>query len=184
MSPARMATASAVALLALLAAPANAAEVSPCAAETYRPAEQSPFGGFAPPPLEPVTGLATTPDGFRLTAGEAATIAAGTDVVREEVAEDGEVVPRAYAQGPCRWQVSFFRDGEEAARVAIDDRTGTVLEAWRDHQVGAELARGYEGAVAQAVNSPWVWIPLCVALPRAVFRPPPPLPARSTSTCS
>ena len=171
MSPARMATASAVALLALLAAPANAAEVSPCAAETYRPAEQSPFGGFAPPPLEPVTGLATTPDGFRLTAGEAATIAAGTDVVREEVAEDGEVVPRAYAQGPCRWQVSFLRDGEEAARVAIDDRTGTVLEAWRDHQVGAELARGYEGAVAQAVNSPWVWITLCVAFLAPFFDP-------------
>ena len=178
MAPARLAAFGAAALLTalLIAAPAPAAEVSACAAETYRPAEEPPFGGGEVPGLEPVVGLTTTPPGFRLSAGEAATIAASTQVVRDEIAADGEAVPRTFTQGPCRWQVSFFRDSEEVARVAIDDRSGEVLEAWRDRQVGTELARGYSGAVAQAVNSPWVWIPLCLVFlapfidPRRPFR--------------
>jgi Glycosyltransferase family 87 len=178
MAPARPAAIGAAALLTalLIAAPAPAADVSACAAESYRPAEQPPFGGGEVPGLEPVVGLATSPPGFRLSAGEAATIAASTQVVRAEIAEDGEAVPRTFTQGPCRWQVSFFRDSEEVARVAIDDRSGEVLEAWRDRQVGTELARGYSGAVAQAVSSPWVWIGLCLLFvapfldPRRRFR--------------
>jgi hypothetical protein len=170
-----MAAASAVALVLLVAAPAGAAEVSDCAAGTYRPAEQPPFGGVGVPPAEMVTGLATKPPGYRLTAGEAGTIALQADAVREEVAEDGGVEPTVFTQGPCRWLVSLFRDGEEVARVAVDDRTGGVLEAWRDQQVGAELARGYEGAVAQAVNSPWVWIALCVLFLVPFFDPRRPL---------
>ena len=44
-------------------------------------------------------------------------------------------------------------------------------EAWRDFQVETKLARGYEGAVAQAVNSPWIWIPLCVLFVAPFFDP-------------
>ena len=34
----------------------------------------------------------------------------------------------------------------------IDDRTGAVIEAWRNQQVEVKLARGYEDAVAGNVN--------------------------------
>lgn len=149
----------AAALLALAAPSAGAQEISTCAAETYRPAEQPPFGGLPVPALGRVRD--GRPDGYGLTVDEAESIAADTEAVRAEGPRTGQVL-EVYTQGPCRWQVSLLAGSEEIARVAIDDRTGTVLEAWHDHQLGAELARGYEGAVAQAVNSPWVWIPLCV----------------------
>lgn len=158
MAPARPAAIGAAALLTALwlAAPAPAAEVSACAAESYRPAEQPPFGGLPVPPLEEVVRRSRPPAGYELTAAEAIAIA-------EERYRNATATARAFTQGPCRWQVSFLDDGEgEVARIAVDDRTGAVIEAWTDEQVGAELARGYEGAVAQAVNSPWVWIPLCI----------------------
>ena len=131
--------AAAIALAALVLvfapAPAGAQEISACAAQTYRPAEQPPFGGLAVPPLEPV-----------------------------RVDRTGDVVVRTYTRGECVIQVSFFVRGDEVARTLIDAESGAFLEAFRDQQVGAELARGYEGAVAQAVNSPWVWTPLCLLL--------------------
>ena len=40
-----------------------------------------------------------------------------------------------------------------------------------DHQVGSELARGYEGAVAQKVNAPYVWMPLCLLFLAPFFDP-------------
>ena len=39
--------------------------------------------------------------------------------------------------------------------MIVDGADGEVVEAWRDFQVETPLARGYEGAIAQAVNSPW-----------------------------
>ena len=43
----------AVGALALLPAASEASAVSPCAAASYEPALQPPFGGERPPPLEP-----------------------------------------------------------------------------------------------------------------------------------
>ena len=53
----------------------------------------------------------------------------------------------------------------------IDDRTGAVIEAWRDQQVEVKLARGYEDAVAGNVNEWYVWIPLCVLFVAPFFDP-------------
>ncbi len=134
-------------MLVCAPAPAGAGEISACAAGSYRPAEQPPFGGLAVPPLEEVSAHRV-----------------------------GEVVVRAYRRGDCLLQISFVVGNEEVARQLVDAETAAVLEAWHGHQVGSELARGYEGAVAQAVNSPWVWIPLCLILlapfidPRRPFR--------------
>ncbi len=75
-----------------------------------------------------------------------------------------------------RWQVSYFdQDGAEVAQVIVDGADGTVVEAWRDFQVETDLARGYEGAVAGAVNSPWIWLPLCVLFVAPFFDPRRPL---------
>ena len=38
--------------------------------------------------------------------------------------------------------------------MIVDGTNGAVDEAWRDFQVETPLARGYEGAIAQKVNSP------------------------------
>ena len=50
----------------------------------------------------------------------------------------------------------------EIAQVLVDDLSGAVLEAWTGYQVPWTMARGYPGAFGRAVNSPWVWIPLCI----------------------
>jgi hypothetical protein len=167
----------ALALLPLLPSAAAGANPSDCAERTYRPAHQSPFGGEPVPPLREVPPGGKLPADHRLTRPDVVSIAVATDAARDEVSEDGEAEISVYTQGPCRWQVSLFRDGEEVARVAIDDRTGTVLEAFRDHQVGTELARGYDDAIAQAVSSPWVWLPLCLLFIVPFFDPRRPLRA-------
>ena len=172
MRHARHAAAALAAVISLvLALPSGAqAEVSACAAESYDPAAQPPFGGAPVPALDPVSHEGN-PGGYELSAAEAIALAEGTDEASEELAGAPDAHAEAYTQGPCRWQVSFFAGGEELARVAIDDRSGSILEAWRDHQVGSELARGYDGAVAQAVSSAWVWIPLCVLFVAPFFDP-------------
>jgi len=161
-----------VGLMSLWApAPAAAQSISDCAAASYLPASQPPFGGAVVPALEPVRRIDASPPGFELTGREAVAIASATATVRDELEESPGAEERAFTQGPCRWQVSFHAGGDEVARVAIDDRSGTVLEAWRDQQVGSELARGYEGAVAQKVNAPYVWLPLLFLFLAPFFDP-------------
>jgi hypothetical protein len=98
---------------------------------------------------------------FERSAREVIRIARGAEKVREE-RTDGPLDPTAYTKGVGRWQVSFFRDGDEVAQVQIDDRSSAVLEAWTGDQVAWSMARGYEGAFGRKLNAPYVWIPLCV----------------------
>jgi len=88
-------------------------------------------------------------------------IAARADKVRE-ARRDGRLTPTAYTKGIGRWQVSFFRDGDEVVQVQVDDSSGAVLEQWSGAQVAWTMARGYPGAFGRKLNAPWVWIPLCV----------------------
>ena len=98
---------------------------------------------------------------FERSAREVIRIASRAEKVREERA-DGPLDPAAYTKGVGRWQVSFFRTGDEVAQVQIDDRSGAVLEQWTGDQVAWSMARGYEGAFGRKLNAPYVWIPLCV----------------------
>jgi hypothetical protein len=154
-------------VLALAAAPAQADD----------PSLQPPFGGERPPPLERPASTTDPPPGFELSADEAVQAAGETEVVREELEETPDASPVPYIRGDS-WQVAYLADARGARRVVafavVDGATGEVLEAWRDHQVSTELARGYEGAIAQKVNAPYVWIPLCLLflLPFADFRRP------------
>jgi hypothetical protein len=110
---------------------------------------------------------------FERTANEAERIAARAEKVREARA-DGPLDPTAYTRGAGRWQVSFFRDGDEIVQVLLDDRSGAVLEQWDGDQVAWRMARGYSGAFGRKLNAPWVWIPLCLLflLPFVDFRRP------------
>ncbi len=160
------------ALALALAAPAQAS-----ASENF--ADEPPFGGQLPPPLERPPSLTRPPSGFELSAREAIAAANRTDAVRDERVESPGMYPIAFERGD-EWQVSYFTGSEanrtEVAQAIVDGRTGQVLGAWHDTQLTNPLARGYSGAIAQKVNAPYVWLPLCLLFlipffdPRRPFR--------------
>ena len=162
-------------LTPLIAAVALAAP----AAAAYDPAEQPPFGGQPVPDLVAPEDPDRPPPGFELSAAEAITIADHTQAVRAERRESRGMEAEAFTRGPGRWEMKYFvaEDGgrTEVAQVHVADPGGQVLEAWRDHQVETKLARGYDGAVGRAVNSPWIWIPLCLLFVAPFFDPRRPL---------
>jgi hypothetical protein len=98
---------------------------------------------------------------FERSANEVIRIAGRAEKVRE-TSRDGRLEPTAYTKGTGRWQVSFFRHGDEVAQVQVDDASGAVLEQWTGHQIAWTMARGYEGAFGRTLNAPYVWIPLCL----------------------
>jgi hypothetical protein len=110
---------------------------------------------------------------FERSANQVTRIASRAAKVREERV-NGPLDPTAYTKGAGRWQVSFFRDGDELVQVQIDDRSGAILEQWTGDQVAWSMARGYEGAFGRKLNAPYVWIPLCLLflLPFLDFRRP------------
>jgi hypothetical protein len=98
---------------------------------------------------------------FHRSAQDVARIAARAEKVRE-ARRDGALNPTVYTKGIGRWQVSFFRHGDEIVQVHVDDRSGAVLEQWSGSQVAWSMARGYAGAFGRKLNAPYVWIPLCL----------------------
>ena len=150
--------------------------LAPSAEAGENPAGQPPFGA------EPLADLAEIrpgdppPPGFALEPAEVIAVAAGTEAVREELAEQ-PAAPRVSARGDDRWQVDYIdAGGVPRAQVVVADADGRVLEAWRDHQVEVKLARGYEDAVAGDVSEWWIWLPMCLLFllpfldPRRPFR--------------
>jgi hypothetical protein len=165
----RLLAATAIAALIVLAglAPAALAE---------NPAGQPPFGAEPEPELQLVDPAGEAPAGFRLEPGEAIALADAAGNVVAEREESPQMQPRLFTRGSERWQVSYFDPADtEVAQAIVDDRSGAVVEAWRDHQVEVKLARGYEGAVAGVVNAPWIWLPLCLAFFLPFFDPRRPL---------
>jgi glycosyl transferase family 87 len=164
----------------LLVAALLAAAALPAAALADDPADEPPFGGETPPPLVRPPSETKPPPGFELDARRATALAAAAPAVRAERAADGPLRAVAFERGSDRWQVNFFtgsgRRRQEVALAVVDDSSGAVLEAWRDQQVTTKLARGYSGAIAQLVNAPYVWLPLCALFivpfldPRRPFR--------------
>jgi Glycosyltransferase family 87 len=128
-------------------------------------ANEPPFGGQLPPPLVRPPSDQRPPAGFELSGRDAIAIANGTGAVRDERSESPGMRPIALERGD-EWQVSYFTGSgssrSEVAQAIIDGRTGAVLGAWHDHQLSDPLARGYSGAIAQKVNAPYVWLPLCL----------------------
>jgi hypothetical protein len=157
-------------IIALAVALAGAA-LAPVSAAAENPANQPPFGPEPLAPLTPVSPPQRTPPGFELSGTEAIAIADGTATVHDERAESPEMRPRASTRGGERWQIDYYEGGTDVAQVVIDDRTGTVIEAWRNQQVEVKLARGYEDAVAGNVSEAWIWIPLCLLFVLPFFDP-------------
>ncbi len=81
----------------------------------------------------------------------------------EALREHPELSPSATRnESSGDWEVGFFAEGEQLVQVVVDDVSGGILESWSGHQVAWKMARGYPGAFGRAVNSPWVWLSLCV----------------------
>lgn len=144
---------------------------APAATAAADPAHEPPFGPEPLPTLTAVRALDRPPPGFALAGADVIAIADGTATVRDERAESPGMRPRVATRSDGRWQVDYHADGVAVAEVVIDDPSGVVVEAWRDHQVEVRLARGYEGAVAANVNEAWIWIPLCVLFVLPFFDP-------------
>jgi hypothetical protein len=162
----RVAPAVAVLLVALLwlAAPAAAQTATPAQSATgdaSSPTQETLPGGLVRPSRQDVP-----PPGRIRTPREVIAISDRIPKVREAVREHRGSTKEAFLKEPGRWQVSYIvdRDGvrTEIAQVHIDDLSGSVLEAWTDYYVPWTMARGYPGAFGRGVNSPWVWIPLCI----------------------
>jgi glycosyl transferase family 87 len=163
----RRAPSAVLAILALLAALAFA----PTAVAAENPAHQPPFGDEPLAPLHRVHDLDVAPPGFELNAADAIEIADGASAISDERAESPAMKPQASTRGTDSWQIDYFQDGVDVAQAVIDDRTGAVIEAWRNQQVEVKLARGYEDAVAGNVNEAWIWIPLCLLFVAPFFDP-------------
>ena len=122
-----------------------------------------PGPAAAKPELEQPPTQASPPLGYDLTAREVVRIANLGEKVRGERPRHRRFAPTAYTRGPGRWQVSYFdSESREVAQVRVDDDSGAILEQWTGDQVAWSMARGYEGAFGRKLNSPWVWLPLCV----------------------
>jgi hypothetical protein len=155
-------------LIALIAALA----VAPGAVAAENPAGQPPFGAEPLAELVRIDQPDRRPNGFALTAAEAIAIAdRAPEVVEEREQDSPGMRPVAFTRGDDRWQISYFDGGEEVAQAVVDDRSGELIEAWRDQQVEVKLARGYEDAVAGNVSEAWVWIPLCLLFLLPFFDP-------------
>jgi hypothetical protein len=108
------------------------------------------------------------PAGHVLTATQAGAKADARDEVRSARRKYPGSTREVFLKGPDRWQVSYFAKvppgapRKEIAQVLIDDRSGAVMEAWKDFYVPWTMARGYPGAFGRIVNAPFVWIPLAV----------------------
>jgi hypothetical protein len=97
----------------------------------------------------------------RIAREQAITIADKDPKVLEQEREHGELAPTA-ALDDGRWEVAYFRSGEELALVLVDPRSGEVTESWTGYQVAWKMARGYSGAFGHKLNAPYVFLPLCL----------------------
>jgi hypothetical protein len=160
-----VAPALAVGLVALTcAAPAGAQGTATAvqgSSTAASPTQQTLPGGLIRPGRTDVA-----PPGRVRTPTEVLAIAQRVPKVREAQREHPGSTREAFLKEPGRWQVSYIVERRgirtEIAQVLVDDLSGAVLEAWTGYQVPWTMARGYPGAFGRGVNSPWVWLPLCV----------------------
>ncbi len=96
-----------------------------------------------------------------ITQAEATAAAAQDPNVHKEEREHAHLIPSATFKNE-KWEVGWFEGDHEYALVMVDPKTGEVTESWTGYQVAWEMARGYSGEFAHSLNSPFIWIPLCL----------------------
>jgi hypothetical protein len=96
-----------------------------------------------------------------VTGNEAAITASQDPNVIKEKREHPQLSPSPNFNNE-KWEVGWFEDNHEYALVMVDPKTGKVTESWTGYQVAWEMARGYSGEFAHSLNSPLIWLPLCL----------------------
>lgn len=137
------------------------AVVSTAAAASAAPAVSSPTSPLsAPDPAKPASAK-------RITSSEAQAIAVRVaEIVRLRRENPGSTTTARIKNG--RWIVDInkrTKPGESVkgiGQVYVDAVSGLVTESWTGPQVAWTMARGYPGAFGRSVNSPWIWVTLCV----------------------
>jgi hypothetical protein len=102
-----------------------------------------------------------TPPPPKIDQSEAQAIAEKDPKVLAEEAEHPDLLPSPTYKNE-KWEVGFFEGDHEYVLVMVDPETGEVTESWTGYQVAWEMARGYSGEFAHSLNSPLIWIPLCL----------------------
>ena len=92
---------------------------------------------------------------------EATNVAERAPAVAKERRENGSLTSTTTFQDG-HWQVAYFAGDEEVAVVYVDPHRPEVTEEWTGFQVAWKMARGYSGAFGHALNSPFVFVPLCL----------------------
>jgi hypothetical protein len=82
------------------------------------------------------------------------------DAEKERRENHGVTSSATFKEG--HWQVAYFADDEEVAVVYVDAHKPEVTEEWTGFQVAWKMARGYSGAFGHALNSPFIFVPLCL----------------------
>lgn len=134
-----------------------------------------PAANAASPPQTIATSPRDRPPGFRVTAGEAARVAARVKEVRRELARgpalERRVAVPGYLEGPQRWVVTYSRHGKGVVEVEVSASSGRPGKVWTGPQVDFLLARPWHENVGHALNSAWIWIPLCLLFLAPFFDP-------------
>jgi hypothetical protein len=116
---------------------------------------------LAGPALADSTTDDDTPPANGIAELEATKVADGAPAVEKERRENGGVSSSTeFHEG--HWQVAYFAAGKEVAVVYVDAHHPEVSEEWTGYQVAWKMARGYSGAFGNSLNSPFVFVPLCL----------------------
>ena len=83
----------------------------------------------------------------------------------ERYPEKGRTVDAEYRKKSDDWEVQvWWPSAGEIAKGLVEDRRGTVTEAWTGPQVAWRMARGYPGSFGgKTLNSIPVWLAFCAA---------------------
>jgi Glycosyltransferase family 87 len=109
-----------------------------------------------------------TPPPHGITELRATKVADGAPDVEKERRENGGVTSStSFNEG--HWEVAYFADDKEVAVVYVDAHRPKVLEEWTGYQVAWKMARGYSGAFGHSLNSPFVFVPLCLIFLLGLF---------------
>jgi hypothetical protein len=111
------------------------------------------------------TVAAASDSALPLTSAQVEVIASRTETFKEQRRENPGASVSAVKKAAGSWEVSLYSKGKVPKQVALAkvDSAGQVTEVWSGFQVAWSMARGYPGAFGRSINSPWIWIPLCIA---------------------
>jgi hypothetical protein len=119
------------------------------------------IAALAAPPASAATDPESVPPPNGTTELQATKAADATpDAAKERRENGGLTSTTTYQEG--HWQVAYFAGDKEVAVVYVDAHKPEVSEEWTGFQVAWKMARGYSGAFGHALNSPFVFVPLCL----------------------